>query len=98
MWCQFGSGELFQPGGRAPGLVLVTDTVDAAVTLSRLVESATEDLLAEVGGDVGPVLDNPMIHIEHVERIIRSRIGVHRTKPLVSRSQKLLFDESVFAN
>ena len=86
MWRQFGSREFFQSGGGTPGLILVTNTVDAAVTLARFVESATDDLLAQVGGDVGPVLDNAMIHIEHVEEIVRSRIGVHRTKPLVSRS------------
>ena len=95
---QVGGGEFLKTGGRAPALILVAQTVDPTMSAARLVESTAQDLLAQVGGDIGPVLDDPVVHVEDVKGVVWSGIGIHRAEALVSGGEEFLLAEGVFAN
>ena len=75
--------ELAKPRCGAPGLVLVADSVNTPMPICRLIQSSTHNLFAEIGSDVCPVLDDPMIHIENVERIVRRGVGINWSKSFV---------------
>ena len=96
--CQFDGGELLESGGRAPVLVLVAQTIDATMSAARLVESTAQDLLAQVGSDIGPVLDDPVVHVQDVEGVVWGSIGIDRAEALVSGGEEFLLAESVFAD
>ncbi len=70
------------------GRRLVHDTIDAAETNRRL-QLAGDDLIAQVLGDVGPVLDEPTIHIHDVEGAVRSAREIDRPEPFVDRREEL---------
>ena len=80
---EFTCRELAQLRSWSSWLVLVADSVNTAMAVRGLVQTAAHNLFAEVGGDVGSVLDNSMIHIENVEGIIWCGVGIDRSKSLV---------------
>ena len=72
-------GELRPGAGR---LRLAHEAVDAAVA-DALVQLARQDLVAQVGRDIGPVLDDASVHVDEVEAAVRPRVEVHRAEALV---------------
>src|SRR5436190_6151069 len=52
-------------------------------------------LIAKIGRDVNPVLNNAAIHIYDVQSAVRPVRNIHGTKAFITRSEKLLFRESV---
>src|SRR5207244_8308142 len=63
------------------------NSVDAA-EVGVLVETAVEDLLAQIARDVKAVFQNAVIHIDDVKAAVRSVVQVYWTKPLVGRGQE----------
>ena len=66
----------------------VHDAVDAAVPL-RPLELARQDLIAQVLRDVALVLDDPVVHVDDVQRAVGRRGQIHRPEPLVGRGDEL---------
>src|SRR6476646_3157689 len=64
------------------------DTVDASVVV-RAFELVRFDLLTEVRRDQAMVLDDAAIHVDDVERAVRTGSEVDRTEALVGRSNEV---------
>ena len=77
--------------GGLVGISLPDDPVDAAHA-DRAVEPVLEDVLAQVGRHVPHVLEDAAIHVDHVQRPIRSDLRVDGTEAFVGRGQELAFD------
>src|SRR5204862_1533719 len=67
---------------------VVNDSINATKS-GRLLELVTDDVIAHIFRDVGPLLDDAAIHVDDVERAIRSVRQPYRTEPLIRRRQKL---------
>src|SRR3954464_15274839 len=70
-----------------PRCGLVHDTVDTAKA-RRFLEFVADDVIAEVLGDVRPLLDEAAIYIDDVERAVRRVGDPDRTEALVGRRDK----------
>ena len=90
-------GEGLEFGSFPAGLVLVTNAIDAAVSVARSLQFAAEDLLAQIAGDVGLVLNDAVIHVENVEAAIRGGVGVDWPEALVGGGEEFLFTIRVIA-
>lgn len=64
---------------------------------ARALESAAQSLAAEVGGHVGLVLDDAVIHVENVEAAIRRGVGVDGTEALVGGGEEVFTFDGVGA-
>ena len=67
---------------------LVHDPVDTAKA-RRFLEFVADDVIAEVLGDVRPLLDDAAIHIDDVERAVRRVGDPDRAEALVGGREKL---------
>ena len=75
------------PAGTAPRRV-VDDPEDPPLVNRRL-QLAFDDVVAQVLGHVGHVLDDAVVHVDDVERAVRGSREVDGTEPLVGRGQEL---------
>src|SRR4026209_1356223 len=78
-------------------LVNRDDAVDASVVVGAF-ELVRLDLLTEVRGDQAVVLDDATIHVEDVERAVRTGAEVDRTEPLVGRGDEVSLSVRIAAH
>jgi hypothetical protein len=64
------------------------DTIDAAVLVGPF-ELVRLDLLAQVRRNQAVMLDDAAVHVDDVERAIRTGPEVHRTEALVRRGNEI---------
>ena len=70
--------------GRAvQALALMHDPIDAAEINGRL-QVAALDLSPQIRRQINPVLNQPAVHIDEVERTVGAIVGIDRAKAFVS--------------
>ena len=83
------------PGTRSTWVPLVFDPINPPSLGIRFKVSAF-DVLAKIPGQVVFVLNDPVIHVDEIDRAIGSREEIDRTKTLIGRSEKLPLPHQVF--
>ena len=87
---EFLGGEVLEFWCRAEGFVFGFDAVDASEAVAGAVESAADVLFAEIGGDVGLVLDDAVVEIDDVEAAIGGGDGIDGAEAFVGGGEEFL--------